>query len=206
MINSKTVLLPVIAMAVICVGATFDEGRTEKGPDVSGLLSADIRDRRAVVGEVLANRKAIAERVLRVAEKTVENEPEKAKTAVILLGKLRYSKAVPFLVKHLQMLSPPAVMKGTEPFLKIQRDYPCVRALIEIGTPSLDPLLKKLSQSNDDRTLNLTAAVYKELLGEKVALAYIRSQTPSEEGSVATKSISKLVDRIKKSSTHFRAR
>ncbi len=94
-------------------------------------------------------------------------DDQAAKDAVVLLGEFRSVRSIPFLIDHL-------TLRVFEKHLQTTMNlYPCVGALVDIGSPSLDPLLARVAQTDDPETARLAAYVFVEVLGNRVAVDFI---------------------------------
>jgi len=109
-----------------------------------------------------------------------------AKDAVILLGEFRSVPSIPFLIDHL-------TLRVFEKHLQTTMNlYPCVGALVEIGSPSLDPLLARVAQTDDPETTRLAAYVFVEVLGNPVAVDFIEDRRGKLTDPVARRRLKQL--------------
>jgi hypothetical protein len=90
-----------------------------------------------------------------------ENRKGTAKTAIVLLGDLRSVRSVPLLVEYLSF----GVFYKETKRVQTREDYfPAVRALIRIGNPSVEPVLKRAEGTDDATVLQNAALVIKGVL------------------------------------------
>ena len=116
------------------------------------------------------------------------NEDDRAaETPIGLLGEFRSTRSVPFLVDHLVSLHifhmHPVGLGGA---------YPCAGALVSIGSPSLDPLLVKVTQTDDPLTSYLAAYVFVKVLGNSVGAFFIEDRRTKLTDPVAKRRLEKL--------------
>jgi len=97
-------------------------------------------------------------------------DDQAAKDAVVLLGEFRSVRSIPFLIDHLTLT---VYEKHLQTPLNL---FPCAGALIDIGSPSLDPLLARVAQTDDPETARLVAYVFVEVLGNPVAVDFIEDR------------------------------
>jgi hypothetical protein len=99
------------------------------------------------------------------------NEDDRgAKDAITLLWEFRSERSVPFLIDHLTL---PVFSRHID---TLGTAYPCAGALASIGLPSLDPLLAKVAQTDDPRTVQLTTYVFVKVLGNSVGAFFIHDR------------------------------
>lgn len=116
------------------------------------------------------------------------NEDDRAaETSIQLLGDLQSTRSVSFLVDHLTSLyvfhKHPVGIGGA---------YPCAGALVSIGSPSLDPLLVKVAQTDDPKTTRLAAYVFVKVLGSNVAADFIQDRRSKLTAPVAKRRLDRL--------------
>jgi hypothetical protein len=112
---------------------------------VKQVRSADKRDRDEAVRSIRADRTKMLYELQRiiVQYRADPTKQENVKTAMILLGELGAKDAVPTLVDNLTFTMP-APIGASGPTLHPLQRFPQLQALVEIGLPSLDPLVKKV--------------------------------------------------------------
>lgn len=130
-----------------------------------------------------------------------------AKVAIILLGKLRAVEAVPLLVENLTFEALYDDMTGfvynnhehTMPVTRIptiEDDYPCVGALIGIGSPAIEPLMKKAEENDDDIFMRLTATILEKILDPRTAVAYLNDRLEQQNESIRRERLTRLLKYI----------
>jgi hypothetical protein len=97
--------------------------------------------------------------------------------SILLLGKLRATEAVPLLVEHLNY----GVFYKESKRLQTPEDYyPAGQALIDIGIPSLDPVVTAMTATDDATMHQLGARIIVKILGPKLAGVYLQDKIQAE--------------------------
>jgi len=161
---------------------------------LSNLRSEKPKEREEAVEAVLGARHTTTQAVLEIAREFVGRDDRKgtAKSAIILLGQVRATEAVPFLVEQLDFLVFYKESKRPQP---TEDAHPCVDALIRIGLPSLKPLLGRVQQTEDEKILRLASVVFEKVLDKKAAVAFIASVAHAKEGSVEANRIARFLEK-----------
>jgi hypothetical protein len=112
--------------------------------------------------------------------------------AMLLLGEMRSKKSVPILVENL---------KFTKPFrarsrVRLFPDTPQIPALIEIGLPSLDPLVKKVASTDDDLIRQRAAIVIDQILGTDMAVFFVQDRVEREKDAAKKERLKRLAEQI----------
>ena len=154
-----------------------------------------LRERRKTVEEL---QKIITENIKAAENTNDENIKqvrwETARTSIWSLGKMRAVEAVPLLVENLTflVLDP---LRGGQP---IEEKLPSVGALIEIGTPSLEPVLQRVEGLDvQDRRVTeyvarCAATVIRGVLDRKVAIAYVEDHIEQQNDPVRQQRLMRL--------------
>jgi HEAT repeat protein len=123
--------------------------------------------REAAVSKILKSRDADIDQIVGIVERSVPQEGKKAiaRDNIVLLGRLRATKAVPVLVRLLTFQVP---YLATRP-QTIDDSCPAAGALIEIGSPALAPVLERIRNEDGDILQWASAAVFRGVLGERWA-------------------------------------
>lgn len=140
----------------------------------AALASTDAAVQRAAVSSIAAWRtRTIRDTISVVRDSIRRGDSATVKAGITVLGELRAEEAVPLLVEHLTIILPPppntALAKGVFPI----EEGLFVRALLQIGWPALDPLVKAVQSSDDQRRMFLTAFVLARTLGPDLAVAFV---------------------------------
>ena len=150
------------------------------------LTSQDEKERKKAVDNILKERQRIIEECQTIAQKcfdeieslegisrsgikewtenvqNIDTNKKIANAAVYLLGALRSEEAIPFLINNMSY-------DGCSPIEHLKPlyiSYPCAAALIEIGMPSLEPVLKNAGSVDDEGVSYLSAVIVKKILGK----------------------------------------
>lgn len=126
--------------------------------------------------EILARHRPedIAE-IRRIAEKYLPNATRQGtvRDSILLLGKLRAVVEIPFLVRNLTFQ---AFYKNTKRPQPPEDLYPAVQALIDIGKPSVQPVLSRLASEDGDQLEANGALVLHHILGRDGAQAMLSAE------------------------------
>jgi hypothetical protein len=165
---------------------------------ITRLRSEYLKDRKDVEQLILQDRQRLVAELQQIVREFAADEKnqEIAKTAIVLLGKLRAVEAVPLLVEHFQMRTPVSQQSGVVSPMRSPLENPAVGALIEIGSPCLQPLLKKVEESDDRGTLILAAVVVNQILGPDLAVAAVRLRLKQPKDDKVRERLLKLQERI----------
>ena len=147
------------------------------------LRSKDIITREQASREILKDRQSVIEELQTVVREYVQKDDRKgtAKTAIVLLGKLRSVESVPLLVENLALWVPWTVAGRPQ---TTEDSLPCVGALIEIGMPSVGPVVEMVQKAGDKTTTRCGAYVVKKILGTKLAMAYLADRAEGENNPI----------------------
>jgi hypothetical protein len=186
----ESVLLLGAAAAVMANG-----GRTM----LADLESDDVAIRHRAIEQVLAVKGVVDHRAIKaIADKYIAEGRKKGtvRDALRLLGKLQAREYIPYLVSLLPLRvheddssRPP----------EIATTFPAAGALIDLGLPSIRPVLERLQHESDPDALLAGAGVLRKVLGRDGALKFIRAEmktAPRDE----TPSLTKVQELLK---THY---
>ena len=145
-----------------------------------GQGPANVPSQSVAADKFAAERAAAIERLLAVA-KAAAPVPARANEAAVAfrsLGHLRAAEAVPALLDHLAFDSHGGLgsRSGGPAF---EADRPTVYALCQIGMPSLDPLTKRVGDS-DKEAAKYAAVVVRRVLGLELGKAYLSLKLAAE--------------------------
>ncbi len=217
MVRSRSARL-VVMLAVVSIGLTAvgvlsprhlqagggtgkDAGRADVLTNVQGLRSEDRTDREDVANAIRAARAQLIEDLIQLAKEPGQGVPipgtqevaypwhEPRHLAILLLGDLRASEAVPVLLENLGYKNAREISGG---MLDKDAWYPAIEALSKIGMPAVDPTVNKLSQLGPkDKNGELCCWILKKILGAKLARARIQiaieeTQSETAKGNLKT--------------------
>ena len=139
--------------------------------------SPEIRARAS--SEILKRRDTDIDALMQLLERRLAGDDRQGtvKDIMLLLGKLRAVRAVALLVHNLTY---EAFYKNTKRPQTTQDLYPAVNALIDIGSPSLNPVLERLRNEDDPIVSRTGVAVIRGILGEHVASALVKEEASAE--------------------------
>lgn len=165
----KAAAVVVIASGFLALAFRGSTAPIEFGNDASRDMAAKsiIADREKTIGQLED-----------VVKQGVDNpnKKEAAKTAMILLGKLRADDAAPLLALHLSffVMEDRWKREGLQP-PSGRALYPAMDALINIGLPSVDALLWKVANADTDNPKDddLTVYVLLHVLGKQTAMTVL---------------------------------
>jgi hypothetical protein len=187
------------ALTVICgiVFAFVSGTAKEQTMDVfEKLQSEDTVTRDAATAEIMAARKEMLQKCEAIVKQFISDENRKGtvKTSILLLGKLRLQESVPFLVEHMTFA---VFYKETKRLQDVEDLYPCVEALIQIGVPSVVPVVDKTKKNKDDETVIIcSSTVLREVLGADIAKSYLEREIARERGAKEKEGLSRLLKAI----------
>jgi len=107
-----------------------------------------------------------------------------------MLGEFRSTRSILFLIDHLPLFVFADNAHGEDA-------YPCAGALVSIGSPSLDPLLVKVVQTDDPLTTRLAAYVFVKVLGNNVGAYFIEDRRSKLTSVVAKRRLDHLEHVVK---------
>ena len=162
-------------------------------PTVSELKSQDGSQRKAAAQSILDNRLETIESLEVVAKDAIPNQSQNptATAAVRLLGAMRAREAVPFLIGNITFTD---AKYAQNRMTGVEEHLPCVGALIGIGEPSLDPLLKKAEASNNEKISQITALVLFRILDKNVAIFAVQDRLKHVSDAKAQDSLRRVLE------------
>jgi len=175
---SRRMLLACVVIAV--VGSRLDgQGPAREGGRIMELDSESPEVRARASAEILQRREAEIDALMQLLERRLVNDDRQGtvKDVMLVLGKLRASRAVPLLVRHLTY---EAFYKNTKRPQTTEDLYPAVSALIEIGSPSLKAVLERVTNESDPTVTRTAAAVIRGVLGERWASSWLKEEAGAE--------------------------
>jgi hypothetical protein len=130
--------------------------------------------------EILKRRDADIDALMQLLQRKLAGDDRQGtvKDVMLLLGKLRAVRAVPILVHNLKY---EVFYKNTKRPQTTEDLYPAVNALIDIGSPSLNPILERLRREDDAIVTKAGVAVIRGVLGERLASALVKEEAGAEQ-------------------------
>ncbi len=115
--------------------------------------------------------------------------------AMRLLGELRAKEAVGTLIENLEFTAPsPVGVSG--PTLDPLYSKPQLRALIEIGMPAVDPLLKRVQTDPKPIIIERAAIVVREVLGPTLATHYVKERQSRQDDEGKRQALDRLLEKL----------
>jgi hypothetical protein len=187
----------------------------EPSPNPKAVKSMTPREMREGLGSPISDKRLDTARAIRFNAgitalicsdiiKAHKDQPAMADNvaqAMFLLGQLGAKTEVPILVDNITFTRNRPVMWEKRFFLTM----PAVDALIQIGLPSLDPLLKKVGETDDVVVCERAAIVLDRVLGADFALMLIKDRLRREKDATARGRLQRLlvqVDTVERNAPH----
>lgn len=174
--------------------------------DLMGQLQSKKQEtRKQATRHILEERRQLIQSLIALAEPQIndlESSQSKVSTAampsyldrvdatasiIVLIGQLHAEEAVPFLLKHLAFRD--ANQSVHDGLLK---EFPCVGALVNIGTPSLEPLMQKLTET-DQVKVAFGGIILVKALGRNTAIAYVQERLNQQREPVQKQRLGRLL-------------
>jgi hypothetical protein len=163
-------------IVMVCVGALFTvlalslQGQEEEKKPRKRIIGVDIakfiKERRATAREEIKDdiRKDLVQPLIKLAQtKGVNDFSTPKEIAIHLLGELRYWEVVGMLVEEIDYCPP-----NSGSFISTIFIFPCASALIKIGKPATEAILKKCEKEIKDKNLILYAWVISHVEGDEL--------------------------------------
>jgi hypothetical protein len=201
--HKSTVKLSVLGiMTVLLVGCIYVLGSDSTAKPkslVAQLESSDRQERLAAAKAMEDVRAQTIASLLRIADvKTSSPGFQSARElAIQLLGEYRAVQAVPLLVKEIALCVPAIIDSDVS-----AAGYPCVQALVKIGIPSLEGILKRLDETAGETEFKLFATVFRLIDGEELAIIRAELALKKAEGQ-QKKNLEQLVELLKAKQWYF---
>lgn len=168
-------------MVILWVTGMVGCGKTDKpsAGDMARLRSENQTERKAASRAILEQRARTIGELEKIVRDFVGEESRKgsAKTAVVLLGKLRAVEAVALLAENISVY---VFYKSTKRIQSLEDAFPCVGALSEIGKPSIAAMIGNLASSEDEKVRELSARVILNVEGTEIGRIVIEKAIEDE--------------------------
>jgi hypothetical protein len=142
---------------------------------IERLQSPDGAERRSAFEDLSDQRRQLIGELLQIVnqwEVTRESdviEVESAEhLAILALGILRASEAAPILIKYINVRDTGFNPNISHEIVPIEANFPALRALIEIGEPSIRYLRQRIAAAQDDTTLQLAVVGIIRIAGREL--------------------------------------
>ena len=191
----KAGLLPVIAaVAGACLAV---EGVRIK--HMAELQSPELKVREKAAEDIRQERAELIKELIKLAGQKVEPLPssdprfveypwhDSKHLAMLVLGDIRASEAIPVLLENLDYKNPRSIM--TE-YLGKESWYPAVEALSKIGMPAIGPVIGKLGEyEKDGLGRELCCWIIKDVLGERLGRVRLEMAIEEEKKAAVRKNL-----------------
>ena len=187
-----------LSLAVLAPAASRSEAAESNSP-VKDISSPVRENRERAASRVLSDRSTTIKTLIQLAG-AKEEKPQwrgPKDLAVELLGEYRATEAIDLLVKDVSYRVP-AISPADDSLV----GYTCAKALIEIGSPSVQAIVRCLQQPAKEKELMLFAHVIRRIDGEDVGLFRLEAAL-KETPLGAKKNIESLIEIYKAKRTDF---
>lgn len=159
------------------------------------LRSRDASTQAAMARHLQAQRLQIARALWRVVEGGIKdpNQAANVSAAMDAMGEMRTIETVPILVENIKFTYDTVAGRR-----RAFSNMPAVSALIGIGLPSLDPLVKKAGESDDKVIRERAANVLNQVLGTDMAVIFVRDRHDREKEDAKRQRLARLIEQIDK--------
>lgn len=177
------------AVCALTLGAVAEEHTMDV---FAKLRSVDPAVRDAATTEIMAARKETIRKCEDIVRDSIKEEDRRgtAATSILLLGKLRSQESAPLLVEYLTF---EVFYKETKRPQTLEDRHPCVKALIEIGIPSVDLVLDKATKSQEARVIECSSKVLRGVLGDDIAKAYVERRMARDSQIAGKDALSRIL-------------
>ena len=179
--KAKAILVTTLIISmVVVIGAS--QVHKSSINHLAGMTSENYIEREQAAREILQSRRETIEELEKIVRRFIKDENRKgtAKTAIVLLGKLRSVECVPLLAENLALY---VFYKDRKRTQSLEDAFPCVGALIEIGKPAVSPMIKNLETSEDEKVRELSARVIRYVEGPEIGRIVIEKAIEKQTDS-----------------------
>lgn len=159
-------LAVVLTLVVCATGVAYQTGpladeripktSQSQDPDLEALANPNIPARKEAFKQMDARRGDVVRSLIEIArtKKPSYTFYDPRELAIRLLGKLRAAEAVDVLIADIRF-SPPMIVDA----ISFLQQYPCAEALVQIGDPAREALLRRVNQMPDQQDLKIYVLV-----------------------------------------------
>jgi hypothetical protein len=139
------------------------------------LDSEDVATRQAAMAAILKARQEGDNEIATLLEQRVQAPDRQGtvKDCMLLLGRLHATVHVPLLVNHLTF---EAFYKNTKRPQTLEDLHPAIPALIDMGSPSIQPVLDRVEAEDGEILQRAGAAVLRGVLGKRRAILIVEDE------------------------------
>jgi hypothetical protein len=174
--RDRIVLAASVFLGITAALLNAQTAGTGRRPVFAQLESESPEARAAASSELLAHpRPENIPEIIRIVEKYLP-DPERqgtVKDSMLLLGRFKAIEAIPLLVRNLTY---EVFYKNTKRPQPPSDLFPAVQALIDIGAPSVRPVMGRLSAEDGEKLALAGASVLRGILGLDAARALLRKE------------------------------
>jgi hypothetical protein len=124
---------------------------------------------------------------------------EQTRIAIRLLGHLRTEAAVELLTQHMTY-QPGVAQTRTAVPTPMETRYPCVAALIEIGSGAAADAVTARAEGTDDATVaNCSATVVRGTFGNELATLYVKLRIEQQKDPIRRQRLTRLLEMVSES-------
>ncbi len=169
----KIALLAVGVAIMVSVQSVAVGAETTTAEIAKKLSSKKPLERQGAIGQAVKRRQKLISAVLKIAReaKDIDAAFGKKECAIELLGELRATEAVEFLVEHISIKTATPVLDLTE-----YDGLPCVEALVKIGNPSAKAIWTKYLPASTKKKLPLYLKVMKGVWGKETCTLLLNAK------------------------------
>jgi hypothetical protein len=176
----KIIVITILFLLLVIIAGANQVNITEK--DYLTQLSSENETEREAASQNISNgRKNTISQLENIVKNYIKDEKRRGttKTSIVLLGKFRSAESVPLLAENITF---GVFYKETKRTQSPEDYYPCVGALIEIGTPAIPAMLTNIKNKDDATIRELSARVIRYVEGIDVG-RYILENAIKQAGS-----------------------
>jgi HEAT repeat protein len=180
---------------ILSTTSVADPGTSGRTQTMKDLESDSPEARRSAIERIVSKRDVPEEDIRALAEKHMQG-PKKgtAKDAILLLGRLRSTSSVPWLLDRLTFS---VFYKETKRPQPPADRFPAVQALIDIGLPSIKPVLARAAANNDPEVRVAAGAVLVGILGSRGAVTRLESEIAAAREPAAKAALQATLDHLR---------
>ncbi|HPA46721.1 MAG TPA: hypothetical protein PK395_13225 [bacterium] len=192
---NRAFLVTIIILVAFISSFSVGESLENRDNVLERLRSENPKERENATVMIVAARDEAIKQAEKIITESADIESQKGmvKTSILLLGKLQSQHSVSLLVNRLTFALFSMSVKRVQTF---EDAYPCVQALIDIGLPSIDPLVEKVKNDDDEKVVRCAGKVIKTVLGKDAAIEYLTQKMSKEGEEVKKTRLSRLVEQV----------
>jgi len=186
------ILGTVVSVAILCTVISSLKGEEPQVGPFAQLKSEREPERQAAVEAIVTYRNDAINAAEQIIEEFGQHEDRKGtvKASILLLGKLQSQRSVPLLLDYLTF---EVFYKASKRTQSVEDRFPAVQALVDIGLPSVDPVIDRIEKSKDGTVLVCAAKVLIGILGKDRAIEYVKQKLASEGDPLRKQRLSDLI-------------